>query len=55
MFTLKAVLLITQHAHSSTIHEMYDYDWGKLVICLTGVNHIINTSTIRKKKSVLLV
>ena len=48
MYTLKAVLLITQYTHSCTIHEMYDYDWGKLVICL-NIDHIIDTSTWRKK------
>ena len=32
---------------------MYDYDWGKLVICL-NIDDIIDTST-KEKNSVLLV
>ena len=53
MYTLKTVLRITHHAHFCTIHEMYDYDWGKLVICL-NIDDIIDTSTWRKR-NVLLV
>ena len=48
MYTLKTVLRITQHAHSCTIHEMYDYDWGKIVICL-NIDEIFDTSTWRKR------
>ena len=44
MYTLKAVFRITQHTHSCIIHEMYDYDWGKLVICL-NIDDIVETST----------
>ena len=31
MYTLGTVLHISQHTHHCTIHEMYDYDWSKLV------------------------
>ena len=41
-----AVPRITQHAHSCAILEMFDYDWSKLVICLS-IDGIINTSTWR--------
>ena len=32
---------------------MYDYDWGKLVICL-NIDDIISTSIPKEKRSVLL-
>ena len=44
MYTLKTVRCITPHAHCLTIHEMYSYDLGKLVICLS-IDKIIHTST----------
>ena len=53
MYTLKTVLLITQHAHFCTTHEMYDYDWGKLVTYL-NIDHIIDTFTWRKEKAASL-
>ena len=47
IYTLKTVLLIIQ-THPHAIHEMYDYDWSKHMICLI-IDNIIDKSTWTKK------